>query len=72
MRGFWTDSVLLFNHRPAGAPAEEHRDGPSGKAAEEFDKAEAELLNGKPDKAIDHYKHAWEKACKAAEKLPEP
>ncbi len=42
------------------------------KADEEFDKAEDELMDGKPDKAIGHYKHAWERACKALRKLPDP
>jgi tetratricopeptide (TPR) repeat protein len=35
------------------------------KALREMAKAQEELDKGKPDKAIDHYKKAWEKAQKA-------
>ena len=35
------------------------------KAQHELVKAQKELDKGKPNKAIDHYGHAWEKARKA-------
>lgn len=38
------------------------------KANEEMGKAQAELDKGKPDKAIDHFKKAWEHGLKALKK----
>ena len=35
---------------------------------DELQKAEDELANMNPDKAIDHFKHAWEHAQKAIDK----
>jgi hypothetical protein len=42
------------------------------KAQEELEKADEELDNGKPDRAIDHFRKSWEAAFKALEKLPTP
>jgi hypothetical protein len=38
------------------------------KAEEEFDRALRESGKGHPDHAIDHFKHAWEHACRAVER----
>ncbi len=35
------------------------------KALEKMGKAEENLVDGKPDKAIDHYSKAWDKAQKS-------
>ncbi len=40
------------------------------KSEKELEKATKELEKGKPDKAIDHYKNAWEHAQKAMNKVP--
>jgi len=42
------------------------------KAGREMDKAQEKHDRGKYDKAIDHYKKAWESAQKAMKKVPEP
>ena len=41
------------------------------KAYQEVAKAEEELAKGKPDKAVEHYRKAWEKAAKAVKDLDE-
>ncbi|HUW14825.1 MAG TPA: hypothetical protein VM537_34215, partial [Anaerolineae bacterium] len=43
--------------------------GEIANAEGEMAKAQKELDKGNPDEAIDHYKHAWEHAQKAMEKL---
>jgi beta-glucanase (GH16 family) len=39
------------------------------KALDEIEKAEEELAEGKADKAVEHYRKAWDEATKAIEKL---
>jgi hypothetical protein len=42
------------------------------KAQEELAKADEDLDNGKPDRAIDHFRKSWEASFKVLEKLPTP